>query len=228
MFSSIDWNQICVAIAWPLFLHYLRIDSWVLLRTDMTIVPKLSNKITSLQHHPAPQKKSNEWQICYWFKLDLICRWILNIKDTHNYQLEIALFPIIVAKLHCIISASLKWHRPNAKSITTICIYYSKANDAIYLFKQGHYKHNTVIKYIDTHAGAPKNASNQMQNTNSLQNCTSNCTLARGRTSDHKILSPWCVQWHLNYNTLIYMKPVVQWDKNNRTQTSQTKNRYIN
>ena len=49
---------------------------------------------------------------------------------------------------------------------------------------------DTVIKYIDTHVGAPKNALNQMQITNSLQNCTSNCTLTRGRTDDHKILSP--------------------------------------
>lgn len=39
------------------------------------------------------------------------------ILKIYNYQLELALFPIIVvAKLHCIISTSLKWHRPNAKS----------------------------------------------------------------------------------------------------------------
>ena len=43
-------------------------------------------------------------------------------------------------------------------------------------------RHNTVIKYVDTHRGAPKNALNQMQNTNSLQNCTSNSTLTKGRT----------------------------------------------
>lgn len=73
------------------------------------------------------------------------------ILKIYNY-IELALFAIIVDKLHWIISTSLKWHKPNAKSTQRYTnIIQRPIMPYIYLFKLGHYKY----KYTDTHAGAP-------------------------------------------------------------------------